>query len=74
MVQNATLMVRQLEPTPSGLPLQLYFFTSLTKWEDFEALQSDISDYVYAVVGRFGLRIFQTPAGNDISRLAGIEE
>lgn len=74
VVQNATLMVRQLEPTPSGLPLQLYFFTSLTKWEDFEALQSDISDYVYAVVGRFGLRIFQTPAGNDISRLAGIEE
>lgn len=74
VVQDATLMVRQLEPTPSGLPLQLYFFTSRTKWEDFEALQSDISDYVYAVVGRFGLRIFQTPAGNDISRLARIEE
>ena len=74
VVQGATHMVRQLEPTPSGLPLQLYFFTSRTKWEDFEALQSDISDYVYAVVGRFGLRIFQTPAGNDISRLARIEE
>lgn len=61
-------MVRQLEPTPSGLPLQLYFFTTITEWKDFEKVQSDIFDHVYAVVRRFGLTMFQTPAGTDLSR------
>lgn len=62
-------MVRQMEPTPSGLPLQLYFFTSTTVWKEFEGIQSDIFDHVYASVGLFGLRIFQTPAGADLQRL-----
>ena len=60
-------MVRQLEPTPSGLPVQLYFYTRRTGWKDFEHLQADILEHVYAVVGEFGLRIFQTPTGKDIS-------
>ncbi len=59
-------MVRQMEPTPSGLPLQLYFFTKTTEWKEFEQLQSDIFDHVYATVQLFGLRIFQTPAGADL--------
>lgn len=59
-------MVRQLDPTPSGLPLQLYFFTRTTAWKDYERVQSDVFDHVYAVVGHFGLSIFQTPAGRDI--------
>ena len=63
------VMVRQLEPTPSGLPLQLYFFTNTTEWKDFERIQSAIFDHVYAVVGEFGLRIFQTPAGSDLERV-----
>lgn len=68
---NAELlhMVRQLDPTPSGLPLQLYFFTRSTVWQEYENAQSDIFDHVYAVIGRFGLRIFQTPAGADLSQL-----
>lgn len=61
-------MVRQLEPTPSGLPLELYFFTRITSWVDFEHLQADIFDHVYAIVRRFGLAIFQTPAGRDIAK------
>lgn len=70
-VNNAMLyMVRQMEPTPSGLPLQLYFFTRSTAWKDFEHIQSDIFDHVYAVIRRFGLRIFQTPAGLDVKSLA----
>lgn len=64
------LMVRQMEPTQSGLPLQLYFFTSVTEWKGFEHVQADIFDHVYASVGAFGLRIFQTPAGTDIGRAA----
>ena len=62
-------MVRQLEPTPSGLPLQLYFFTRTTEWHAFENVQGDIFDHIYAVISRFGLRIYQTPAGTDISGL-----
>lgn len=61
-------MVRQMEPTPSGLPLQLYFFTCTVEWKAFEHIQSDIFDHVYAVVAEFGLRMFQTPAGNDFRR------
>lgn len=63
------LMIRQMEPTPSGLPLQLYFFTNATEWKAFERVQSDIFDHVYATAGRFGLRIFQTPAGTDIKAI-----
>lgn len=63
------MMVRQLDPTPSGLPLQLYFFVEITEWKAFEQLQCEIFDHVYAVVGAFGLRIFQTPAGADITAL-----
>lgn len=66
--QSMLHMVRQMEPTQSGLPLQLYFFTRKTGWKDFEHLQADIFDHVYAVMGEFGLRVFQTPAGTDIGR------
>lgn len=60
------MMVRQLQPTPTGLPLELYFFTDITNWKKFEALQSDIFDHVFAVIPRFGLSVFQSPAGTDI--------
>lgn len=57
------IMVRQMQPTQSGLPLQLYFFVSNTQWKDFERIQSEIFDHVYAVVNEFGLRLFQSPTG-----------
>lgn len=57
------LMVRELEPTPNGLPLELYFFTRITSWAAYERFQSDIFDYVYACVGKFGLRMYQLPTG-----------
>lgn len=64
-----TLMVRQLDPTPNGLPVELYFFSKTTEWVAYEHLQADIFDHVYASVQEFGLAIFQTPAGRDISAL-----
>ena len=67
-------MVRQLEQTPSGLPVQLYFFIRTTVWKDFERIQADIFDHIYAVVGEFGLRIFQTPAARDIESLRNNSE
>lgn len=63
------LMVRQLQPTPQGLPIELYFFTRITSWAAYERLQADIFDYVYACVSEFGLRIYQAPAGSDIRQL-----
>lgn len=63
-------MIRQLAPTQAGLPLQLYFFTTRTEWKAFEKVQCDIFDHVYAVVRHFGLSMFQSPAGTDISRAA----
>lgn len=63
------VMVREMEPTANGLPVQLYFFTNEVAWKEFELIQSDIFDHVYAIVNRFGLRIFQAPAGTDLARV-----
>lgn len=57
--QDMLHMVRQMEPTSMGLPLQLYFFTIKTEWKAFEKVQSDIFDHVYAVIHEFGLRVYQ---------------
>lgn len=65
---DLTLMVRQLDPTPSGLPVELYFFTRTTNWVEYEHIQSDIFNHVYATIGRFGLRVFQTPSGADLQK------
>lgn len=67
--QKLTYMVRQLEPTPSGLPLELYFFIRNVEWKAFEGIASTIFDHVYAVVHEFGLSIYQTPAGTDFARI-----
>jgi miniconductance mechanosensitive channel len=68
-----TLMVRQLAPTPEGLPLEVYCFTNTTDWGAYEGIQADILDHVFAVVSEFGLRCFQAPAGRDLEALAGGE-
>ncbi len=67
-IDGTTTMARQLQPTSAGLPIELYFFTATTEWVRYEHIQADIFDHLYAVVGRFGLRIFQSPAGADFSR------
>ena len=63
---NMTLMVRQLAPTPEGLPLEIYAFTNTTVWAEYESIQSDIFDHILAVIDEFGLRVHQTPTGNDL--------
>ena len=64
--QNMTLMVRQLAPTPEGLPLEIYAFTNTTVWAEYESIQADIFDHILAVIDEFGLRVHQTPSGNDM--------
>ena len=63
-------MVRQLEPTNAGLPVELYFFVRNVEWTAYEAIAADIFDHVYAVIGKFALSIYQAPAGTDIARAA----
>ena len=60
------LMVRQLEPTSEGLPIQLYFFTEEKDWVPYERMASDVIEHVIASLPRFGLRVFQKPSGMDV--------
>ncbi len=57
-----TMLVRQLEPTPESLPLQIYVFTSTTEWSEYESIQADIFDHLLAIVEEFGLRVHQMRA------------
>ncbi len=66
-----TLMVRQLQPTAEGLPLELYFFSANTAWVKYEEFQSEIFEHILAVLPRFGLRVFQSPTGLDFTRFNG---
>lgn len=64
-----TLLVRQLSPTPQGLPLEIYCFTNTTNWNEYERIQADIFDHLIAILPEFGLRIFQEPSGLDLQGL-----
>ena len=63
--EDMTFLVRQLAPTPKGLPLEIYVFTTTTAWGEYESIQSDIFDHLLAVAPQFDLRVFQEPAGSD---------
>ncbi|MFD2117142.1 mechanosensitive ion channel family protein [Paenibacillus yanchengensis] len=67
--QQLTLLVRQLAPGDSGLPLEIYAFTNDTTWAIYESVQADIFDHIFAVAPEFGLRTFQSPTGHDISSM-----
>ena len=68
--QELLLIVRQLQPTADGLPLELYFFSADTMWVKYEALQSEVFDHVLAVIHDFDLRVFQSPSGLDLQSLS----
>lgn len=70
--KDMTLMVRQLSPDNNGLPIEIYAFTNTVIWAEYETIQADIFDHIFAVVEEFGLRIHQSPTGNDIRSLTGI--
>ena len=69
--KDMTLMVRQLAPDDHGLPIEIYAFTNTVVWLEYESIQADIFDHIFAVVEEFGLRIQQSPTGNDIRALSG---
>jgi miniconductance mechanosensitive channel len=57
--QDMTLIVRQLQPGPEGVPIEVYAFTNDTNWATYEGIQADIFDHLYAIAPEFGLRIYQ---------------
>ena len=69
---DMTFLIRQLEPTAQGLPIQIYVFTNDTDWVRYEGIQADIFDHLLAVMPEFGLKIFQSPTGKDFGNLGKI--
>jgi miniconductance mechanosensitive channel len=67
--QQMTLIVRQLEPSSNGLPIEIYAFTNTTNWNRYEDIQSDIFDHLFAVLPEFGLRAHEAPTGYDVRSL-----
>lgn len=67
--QGLIHMVRQLQPGPTGLPLEIYCFTATTAWVEYEGIQADIFDHLYAILPEFGLRVFQEPSGADMREI-----
>ena len=67
--QDMTMLVRQLQPTAQGMPIELYFFSANTMWVKYEALQAEVFDHVLAIVHQFGLKVFQSPTGLDLQAL-----
>ncbi len=64
--QEMTFLVRHLQPTPQGLPLEIYVFSRDQRWANYEAIQADIFDHLLAAVPHFNLRLFQYPSGHDL--------
>ena len=60
---DLTLMVRQLEPTENGLPIEVYCFSNNIAWAEYERIQADIFDHLLSSISSFDLEIFQNPTG-----------
>ena len=64
-----TLMVRQLQPTTEGIPVEVYCFTNTTDWAIYEGIMADIFDHLYAATRHFDLALFQKPTGADVREI-----
>jgi len=67
---DMTFLVRQLQPSETGLPIEIYVFSKEKQMSSYEAIQSDIFDHILAVIPEFELRVFQNPSGHDIQDLS----
>lgn len=67
--QDRTLMCRHMNPTPHGLPIEIYAFTNTSVWTEYEKIQADIFDHILAIMPEFGLAVHQQPTGRDLMML-----
>ena len=66
---DMTFLVRQLQPSEGGIPIEVYVFSKDQEWAKYEDNQADIFDHILAVIPEFDLRVFQSPTGRDFSNL-----
>lgn len=64
--KNQIYMIRQMEPTENGLPIQIYFFTTKFQWVAYEGVMADVFDHIIAVIPEFDLNVFQNLTSKDI--------
>jgi miniconductance mechanosensitive channel len=67
--KEMTFMIRQLQPTDRGIPIEVYVFCSDKAWEKYETVQSDLFDHILAVMNEFDLRVFQGATTQDIKMM-----
>ncbi|QIA09936.1 mechanosensitive ion channel [Draconibacterium halophilum] len=67
--QDLTFLIRQLQPIGKGLPIEIYVFSNDQEWANYETIQADIFDHIFAVIPEFELRVFQEPSGADIEKI-----
>jgi len=70
--KEMTFLIRHLQPSDKGIPVEIYIFSSDKNWINYEAIQADIFDHILAVIPKFELRVFQNPSGNDFSKLTSL--
>lgn len=64
-----TFLVRQLQSTEKGIPIEIYVFSNDQNWANYESIQSDIFDHIMAIIPEFELRVFQNPTGEDFKKV-----
>jgi miniconductance mechanosensitive channel len=64
-----SMMVRMMEPQSEGIPIEVYCFTAVTAWTQYERIQGDVFDHLLSILPEMGLRLYQAPSGTDMSGL-----
>lgn len=67
---DMTFLVRQLQPSEKGVPLEIYIFSKIQSWVEYEEIQSDIFEHLFAAVNEFELSVFQNPTGKDFRKIS----
>lgn len=70
--QDMATMVRMMEPAADGIPVEVYCFTAVTAWVEYERIQGDIFDHLLAILPELGLRLYQQPSGADIGAMGSL--
>jgi len=69
---DMTCMVRQLQPTEKGIPIEVYAFSKIQEWVQYENIQSDLFDHILAIIPNFDLSVYQAPSSDDLRSLSNI--
>ena len=72
--RDMTHMVRHMQSSDTGVPLQVYAFTNTTVWVEYERIQASLFEHLMAIAPLFDIKIFQRPSGGDLEKKATIEE